>query len=129
MPDSRALMGVGLPALPAELLGSVPQVLAATGTTQAGALALTTKNVSINAQTSQTGVYLPTATASPIASRELYAPYYLNYSTLSAASPIIYVGVGGYMNGVLNGSITLASGQAAVAWQQASGVYYSVKTA
>jgi hypothetical protein len=28
-----------------------------------------------------------------------------------------------------NGSITLASGQAAIAWQQASGVYYSVKTA
>ena len=34
-----------------------------------------------------------------------------------------------YMNGVLNGSITLASGQAAIAWQVSSGVYYSVKTA
>jgi hypothetical protein len=129
MPDSRALTGVGVPPLVAELLGSTPQVIAGTGTTQAAAAALTSKNVSINAQTSQTAVYLPCATAAPIASRTLFEPFFLNYSTLSNASPIIFVGLGGYMNGTLNGSITLASGQAAICWQQTGGVYYSVKTA
>jgi hypothetical protein len=129
MPDSRALVGFGMPPTLSEILGSVPQVLVATGTTQAGAAALTTKNVSINAQSSATGVYLPAATSSPIASRTLYEWYFLNYSTLSAASPIIYAAVGATLNGVLNGSITLAAGQAAIAWQQASGVFYTVKTA
>jgi hypothetical protein len=127
MPDSRALMGVGVPSLQAELLGSLPQVIAGTGTSQATAAALTSKNVSINGQSSQTGVYLPTATASPIASRILYEPYYLNYSTLSAANPVIYVGLGGYLNGTLNGSTTLTAGQACIAWQQASGLYYVLK--
>jgi hypothetical protein len=129
MPDSRNLVGLGVPPQVAEELGAVPTVLAGTGTTQGAAAAILTKNTSINAQSSQTAVYLPTATAATVASRQLYSPYFLNYSTLSAASPIIYVGVGGYMNGVLNGSITLTTGQAAIAWQQASGVYYSVKTA
>lgn len=129
MADSRNLVGFGVPPGLAELLGSTPSVVAGTGTTQGAAAAILTKNVSVNAQSSQTAVFLPTATSSPVASRPLYEPYYINYSTLSAASPIIFVGVGGFLNGVLNGSITLAAGQAAIAWQQASGVYYTVKTA
>lgn len=127
MPDSRNLINLGVQPNLAESLGSVPQVIAAAGTTQATAVALTTKNVSINAQTSATGVYLPTATAATVASRTLFEPYYLNYSTLSAANPVIYVGLGGYLNGTLNGSLTLSAGQAAICWQQASGVYYSNK--
>ena len=113
----------------AEQLGGTPATIAGTGTTQAAAAAITTKSAILNAQSSQTAFYLPTATASPIASKQLFAPYYLAYGTVSGASPIVYVGTGGYMNGVLNGSITLASGQAAIAWQVSSGVYYSVKTA
>ena len=129
MPDSRNLVGLGVPPQVAEELGAVPATIAGTGTTQGAAAALTTKNAILNAQSSQTAFYLPTATASPIASKQLFAPYYLAYGTVSGASPIVYVGTGGYMNGVLNGSITLASGQAAIAWQVSSGVYYSVKTA
>jgi len=128
MPDSRALAGLGIPAQVADILGDVPTVTAGTGTTQAAAAPLISNCTSINGQTGQTAVYLITATAASFPDRILWSPYYLNYSTLSNASPIIFVGVGGYMNGVLNGSITLASGQAAIAWQQAPGLYYSVKT-
>jgi hypothetical protein len=129
MPDSGALVGLGVQPSLAQVLGDVPQVIVAKGTTQAGAVALLSNNTSINAQTSNTGVYLPTATQAATPDTLLFCPYYLNYSTLSAASPVIYVGVGGYLNGVLNGSITLAAGQAAIAWQQAPGIYYSNKTA
>jgi hypothetical protein len=110
-----------------EELGGVPVVLACTGTTQAGAAAITSKNTSLNGQSSATGAYLPTATSSSVASKSLYSPYYLNYSTLSAANPVIYVGLGGYLNGTLNGSLTLSAGQNAICWQQANGVFYSLK--
>lgn len=129
MADSRNLEGFGLPGEVSNVLGDVPTVVVAKGTTQAAATYLLSNNSSINAQTSQTGVFLPTATASPPADPLMWCPYYLNYSTLSAASPVIYVGLGGFMNGTLNGSITIAAGQAAIAWQVAPGVYYSVKTA
>ena len=111
--------------------GLVLDPFAGTGTTQAAAAPVTSKRASLNAQTSQTAFYLPPATTAPAGSSglQMFAPYYLNYSTLSNASPILFVGVGGYMNGTLNGSITLASGQAAVVWQQTAGLYYSIKTA
>ena len=129
MADATALVGLGVPAQLAVRLGGVPATIAGTGTTQAAAAALTTTTAILNAQSSQTAFYLPTATAAVIRNTELFSPFYLNYGTISAASPIIFVGVGGYMNGTLNGSITLSSGQAAIAWQVSSGVYYSVKTA
>ena len=129
MANSLALVGLGMPPQLAEQLGGVPATIAGTGTTQAAAAAITTKSAILNAQSSQTAFYLPTATAATIANRTLFSPYLLNYGTVSAASPIVFVGVGGYMNGTLNGSITLAAGQAAIAWQVSSGVYYSVKTA
>jgi hypothetical protein len=118
-----------MPPILASALGGVPTTIAGTGTTQAAAAPINTRNAILNAQSSQTAFYLPTATATTIASRSLFSPYWLNYGTVSAASPIVFVGVGGYMNGVLNGSVTLASGQAMIAWQVASGQYYSVKTA
>lgn len=129
MANSLALVGLGMPPILAEQLGGAPATIAGTGTTQAAAAAITTKSAILNAQSSQTAFYLPTATAATIASRALFSPYLLNYGTISAASPIIFVGVGGYLNGTLNGSITLTAGQAAIAWQVSSGVYYSVKTA
>lgn len=129
MVDSRNLVGLGVPPQVAETLGGTPATIAGTGTTQAAAAAINTKSAILNAQSSNTAFYLPTATAATIAARTLFAPYYLNYGTISAASPIVFVGVGGTMNGVLNGSVTLASGQAMIAWQVASGQYYSVKTA
>ena len=129
MANSLALVGLGMPPQLAEQLGGTPATIAGTGTTQAAAAAITTKSAILNAQSSQTAFYLPTATAATIANRSLFTPYLLNYGTVSAASPIVFVGVGGYMNGTLNGSITLAAGQAAIAWQVSSGVYYSVKTA
>ena len=129
MPDATALTGVGIPAQVANILGDVPAVLAAAGTTQGGAVQVLSNNTSINAQSSKTGVFLPTSTQATAPDVFLYTPYYLNYSTLSAASPIIYVGVGGYLNGTLNGSVTIAAGQTVIAWQQSAGVYYSVKTA
>ena len=129
MANSLALVGLGMPPQLAEQLGGTPATIAGTGTTQAAAAAITTKSAILNAQSSQTAFYLPTATAATIANRSLFTPYLLNYGTVSAASPIIFVGVGGYMNGTLNGSITLAAGQAAIAWQVSSGNYVSVKTA
>jgi hypothetical protein len=127
--DSRDLVGLGMPPILASALGGVPATIVGTGTTQAAAAAINTRNAILNAQTSQTAFYLPTATASTIASRSFFSPYWLNNGTVSTASPIIFVGLGGTMNGVLNGSITLATGQAAIAWQVATGQYVSVKTA
>ena len=127
MPDSPNLVGLGVPPQVAEELGGVPTVITCAGTTQAGATAIVSKCASLNGQSSATGAYLPTATAATIASRQLFAQYFLNYSTLSAANPVIYVGLGGYLNGTLNGSATLSTGQSAIAWQQASGVYYLIK--
>ncbi len=127
--DSRNLVGAGIPPLPAEILGDVPAVVAGTGTTQAAAARINSRCVSVNAQSSQTAVYMATATAASLPFKLLYSPFLINYSTLSTASPIVFVGVGGYLNGVLNGSVTLTSGQAVIAWQQAPGVFYSVKTA
>src|SRR5580658_5832104 len=111
MADSRNLVGLGMPAQLASSLGGVPTVVAGVGTTQVGAARINSKNCSLNAQTSQTAFYLPTGTAASLPAGELYGIYFLNNSTLSTASPIIYVGVGGYMNGVANGSITLSTGQ------------------
>jgi hypothetical protein len=127
MPNSPALTGAGMPAQVANIMGDVPAVLAAAGTNQAGAVQILSNNTSINAQSSKTGVFLPTATQATAPDTLLYTPFYLNYSTLSAANPVIYVNVGGYLNGTLNGSTTLLAGQNAVAWQQAAGVYYLVK--
>lgn len=127
MADSRVLLEFGAPPQLAQVLGDVPVVTAATGTNQSGAAALLSNNTSINAQSGATGVYLPTATAATIADQLLYCPYYLNYSTLSTTNAVIYVGLGGYLNGTLNGSLTLSAGQNAICWQQTAGIYYSVK--
>lgn len=129
MADSRNLVGLGMPAQLAGALGGVPTVVAGVGTTQSGAARINSHNCSLNAQTSNTAFYLATATAASLSSTELYGIYFINNSTLSTGSPIIFVGVGGYMNGVINGSITLSAGQTALAWQQAPGVYYTNKTA
>ena len=59
----------------------------------------------------------------------LLRAFWQSLAVVRRVKPDVVVGLGGYMNGVLNGSITLASGQAAIAWQQASGVYYTIKTA
>lgn len=127
--DSRQLLGAGIPPLPAEVLGDTPAVVVATGTTQAAAQRLNTRCASINAQTSQTGVYIAPATAASLPFKLLYSPYFLNYSTLSAANPVIYVGLGAYLNGTLNGAMTLTNGQSAIIWQQIGGVFYGIKNA
>ena len=54
MPDSRNLVGLGVPPQVAEELGGVPATIAGTGTTQGAAAALTTKNAILNAPSSQT---------------------------------------------------------------------------
>ena len=63
MVDSRDAVGLGYSAQQAEVIGDVPTVIAGTGTTQAAAAAITTKSAILNAQSSQTAFYLPTATA------------------------------------------------------------------
>jgi hypothetical protein len=125
--DARDLMGLGMAAQLSEIVGDTPTVLAGTGTTQAAAARINSRCTSINGQTGQTAVYIPTGTAATLPGKLLFNPYLLNYSTLSNASPIIFVGVGGYLNGTLNGSTTLTAGQSAIVWQQTGGVFYLIK--
>lgn len=93
MPTSDDLAGLGLPMELSAVLGYNPSNLTCTGTTQATAAAALGKNVTVNAQTSQTGAIIA-------ASSKIGTPHYFSNGTASTTTALIYAPVGHTLNGV-----------------------------
>lgn len=110
MPEgtSDALMGLGMPAQLAALLGGNPSVLVCAGTTQGTAATVKTKNVELTAAGGATGVIPPAIF--PVMENILFF-------NSSATTAVIYVPVGHTLNGSLNGTLNLLQNKAAYIYQ------------
>ena len=115
MASPTELMGAGVPAQVADLLGGEPSVLTCAGTAQADGATVKSKNTELSAASSQTGALLQ---ASPID-----APYHFFCS--SSTSAVVYPPVDDYMNGVQNDSVTIAQYGSAIIWQYKKGYWAS----
>lgn len=119
MPTADDLTGLGVPPQVASMLGNQPSNLTCTGTSQATAAKALTKNVVLNAQSSQTGA-IPSATSA------LGSDHYFANGTLSGATAaVVYCPVGHTLNGVLNNSVTIAQNGFTILFQSAIKVWYS----
>lgn len=119
MPTGDDLMGLGMSPILAAAMGNQPSNLTATGTTQATAALALTKNVYINAQSSQTGVILNGASL-------IGSPHYFANGTASAASALIYAPTGHLLNGVASATpLTLATSRMATLVQIRLKEWYS----
>lgn len=118
MPTADDLTGLGVPPSVASSLGNQPSNLTCTGTAQATAALALTKNVILNAQTSQTG-------AVPAATSALGSPHYFANGTLSATSAVVYCPVGHTLNGILNNSVTIAANGFSILFQSANKIWFS----
>lgn len=123
MPTDTDLTGLGMSPFQASALGNQPSNLTATGTSQATAATALTKNVVINAQSSQTGVII--ASTSKIGS-----DHYFSNGTASATSAIVYAPVGHSLNGSASTTgLTLAQNKMCYLFQFSNKVWYSNLTA
>ncbi|HET9285685.1 MAG TPA: hypothetical protein VFR24_27350 [Candidatus Angelobacter sp.] len=102
MPQGSDLLANGMRPELAVLLGNQPTSIAATGTVQATAALLITTLTEVTASVGATGVIVP-ATA-PIGS-----PYFV-YAKSGGSAGVVYVQSGQTLNGVTNGTFTIASG-------------------
>ncbi len=119
MPTATDLMGLGMPGELAGLLGNQPQALTATGTTQAGAAAITAHLVTMTA-TGADGIILPIT-------GKVGTPYYVLNS--SASTGLVYCPVGHTMNTTSNGSVSVATHLGVLCIQMSKGVWASILTA
>lgn len=105
---SDALMGVGIPAQAAAMMGANPHVLTTTGTAQGTAAVLKSKNTELLTAGSQTGAIPPSS-----------APVMEEYNIVNptATTGVVYVPSGHTLLGTLNGSFNLAQNKAAIMWQ------------
>lgn len=118
MPTADDLTGLGVPPSVASSIGNQPSNLTCTGTSQATAAPALTKNVVLNAQSSQTG-------AIPVATSAIGSQHYYANGTLSATSAVVYCPVGHTLNGVLNNSVTIAANGFSILFQSANKIWYS----
>lgn len=119
MPTADDLMGLGTSPILAAAMGNQPSNLTATGTTQATAALALTKNVYINAQASQTGVIINSASI-------VGSEHYFSNGTASAASALIYAPPGHLLNGVASATpLTLAANRIASLFQSRLKEWYS----
>ncbi len=95
MPQPQDLMGLGLPPELAGELGNIPTALTAAGTTAGAATAITQHFVTVNGQSSQTGVILPS-------DAKFGTPYFIVGN--GATAPVVYPPTGGSIN---NGAAAL----------------------
>jgi hypothetical protein len=99
MPQDQDLMGFGMNPSLATLLGNNPQVITATGTTAGTAAKILSHLALVNAQSSQTGVILPSGA-------HLGTPFYV-FGT-GAVAPVVYPPTGGAINSAA-ASVTLSA--------------------
>lgn len=114
MATQQALMGVGIQAEAARLLGNTPQALTTTGTSQATAAPITSKMSTFVTASSQTGAILPASSYGVV--------FFL--ATSASTSGILYPPVGGTINGTT--SLTMAQNKPVVAWNTDLLTYWAV---
>lgn len=108
MATADTLTGLGMPPQLANALGANPHTLTCTGTTQATAAVLRSRNTEVSPAASQTGA-IPPSTA------PVMEPYFINNQQSTTA--VIYVPVGHSLNGSLNGSVNLAQTKSIILYQ------------
>lgn len=110
MPEgtSDALLGLGMPAQLAAVLGGNPSILVCAGTTQTTAAVVKTKNVELTAAGGATGA-IPPSIFPVMENIKLY--------NSSGTTAVIYVPVGHTLAGTLNGSLNLATTKACEIYQ------------
>lgn len=100
MPQQTDLVGLGLPAQLAAVLGNQAAAVTAAGTTQATATAIMTHLAIVTAAGGATGAILPSGAL-------VGTPYYV--TSLGATAPVIYCPVGHTLNAVSNGGCTFSA--------------------
>jgi len=122
MPTREDLAGLGMaPSLAAEI-GNSPALITATGTTQGAAAAIKTHLSEVNAQSAQQAVIIPSAA-------KVGTPYWVQNGTTSATAAFVFVPVGHFLNGTLNGSLSLAQNKLCVLQQYKKSWWGSILTA
>jgi hypothetical protein len=117
MATTDALMGFGVPAQLASLLGGNPNVLTTTGTTVGAAAVLKSRNTELSTAASQTGAIPPTTAA-------VMEPYFI--TNPASTSAVLYVQSGHTLNGSLNGTKTLAQNSNTILWQYKKTFWVSI---
>lgn len=121
MATSVALMGLGMPAQQAEVLGMDPTNLTTTGTTQATAAKVLSKNVKLTTAGSQTGAVIPSGAG-------VGDVYFFFNST--ATTGIVYAPVGDTLNGAASTTgQNVAQNKMAIMYQYAKGAWASLVAA
>ena len=118
MPQATDLVGLGFPPQVADELGHQASAVTCAGTTQATATPALTKNVTLTAASSLTGVIIRSTAA-------IGTPHY--FSNPSATGALVYTPVGSTLNGAASTvPLTLAQNKAAILIQTARGVWVSI---
>lgn len=121
MPDSVALMGLGMAAQQAALIGAAPNARGAgAGTAQVGAKTVLSKNTEVTPTAGQTAYILPAGS--------IFENYQFFNSAATAVSALIYSPVGSTMNGSASTStpVTIPQNKCAIIWQYKPGFWTSI---
>lgn len=122
MPSAEALLGLGIPAQAAELIGANPSARGAgAGTAQTGAKIILSKNSELTPTAGQTAYLLPVA--------NIFQEYLFYNSAATAVTALVFVPAGHTLNGTLNASLSIAQNKAAIVWQYKPNFWASVLTA
>lgn len=115
------LMGTGVPAATATLLGNIPSTIAGVGTTQSGAAQITSSMAALTTASSQTAfVFRSTATITRL---------FFIYNS-SATTALIYPQSGGTIVGLSqDAAFSLAQNKSALFWHFSSLVWVPLLTA
>ena len=122
MPKAEDLMGVGLSGELSTVLGNSPATVAGAGTTQGTATTILTKNSELVPTTNQTGGILQSSAL-------VGASYWVFNAAATAVTGKVYAPSTHYMNGSLNGSVSIAQNQGCLVWQYKKGYWASILTA
>lgn len=107
--SADALMGLGLPAQLAQLLGGNPSQLTTAGTTQGTAVIIKSTNTELLTAASQTGALLPISPDNA----NVMIPYMVANPT--ATTGVLYAPTGHTINGAA--SVNVAQNKHVMAWQ------------
>ena len=119
--SADALTGLGMPAQLANLLGGNPSQLTTTGTSQATAATVKSKNTELLTAGSQTGAVIPTDAG-------VMEPYCFTNPT--ATTGIVYAPVGHTLNGTASTTgLNLAQNKTCMLWQYKKTFWCSILTA
>lgn len=120
MPDVNALMGHGMPAQLADLIGAQPHALTTAGVAQGTATTIKSKNTELVTAGGATGAILPSTAG-------INDAYFVTCPT--ATSGVVYVPSGHSLNGSLNAGLTIAQNKAAILYQYKRTLWASILTA